>query len=533
MTAAWPRIKAWLGTARRGVRWSQGDDPTSRGKWELNPVVVKELRQAVRSWAVTGTLLLFLIVLFGTALVMLVSSTVQTYANKRLGSDIFQAFLVILATASLGFIPLYLGVRLALERQENNLDLLYITTLTPGRVIRGKFFCGAYMAVLFFSACMPFMAFCSLLRGVDLPSIFMVLACLFLLVCAMNQVAIFLACLPVSRPFRILLALGGIGLCISTIFPVAFISFQMMRLGIGAMMSTRGFWSGFAVSVGLIFAAVLLMYFLSVALISPASANRAKPPRIYLTLLWILGAAGSFVAMHRLADARVLLPWSIVSFLILAVALLVVISSHDALSLRVQRQIPASGLRRAWAFLMFNGTAGGLVWALGLLLMTYLVTMYYQFHPPSGWASLGKVGDEDFDVFCAASTATVLYTVAYALTALFLHRKFGGKSQPKIAGVIAVLMASLWALLPNINLFFGGRISEHTLERLQLGNIYSVFLVNSHSHRMHHIWFALSWMILALALNARWFVSGWKAFRPLARLESREPAGPPRPAVAP
>ena len=32
-------------------------------EWELNPVIVKELRQAVRSWAVTGMLLLFLTVL--------------------------------------------------------------------------------------------------------------------------------------------------------------------------------------------------------------------------------------------------------------------------------------------------------------------------------------------------------------------------------------------------------------------------------------------------------------------------------------
>ena len=30
-------------------------------EWELNPVVVKELRQAVRSWAVTGMLMLFLV----------------------------------------------------------------------------------------------------------------------------------------------------------------------------------------------------------------------------------------------------------------------------------------------------------------------------------------------------------------------------------------------------------------------------------------------------------------------------------------
>ena len=37
-------------------------------EWELNPIVIKELRQAVRSWAVTGMLLLFLIVLFITSM---------------------------------------------------------------------------------------------------------------------------------------------------------------------------------------------------------------------------------------------------------------------------------------------------------------------------------------------------------------------------------------------------------------------------------------------------------------------------------
>ena len=38
---------------------------TNWREWELNPIVIKELRQAVRSWAVTGMLLLFLTVLPG------------------------------------------------------------------------------------------------------------------------------------------------------------------------------------------------------------------------------------------------------------------------------------------------------------------------------------------------------------------------------------------------------------------------------------------------------------------------------------
>jgi hypothetical protein len=89
-------------------------------QWELNPIVIKELRQAVRSWAVTGMLLLFLTVLFITSLIFLVTQSFEADDNMQLGGSMFSAFLVILVVASVFFIPLYVGVRVAVERQENN-----------------------------------------------------------------------------------------------------------------------------------------------------------------------------------------------------------------------------------------------------------------------------------------------------------------------------------------------------------------------------------------------------------------------------
>src|SRR5476651_2390102 len=178
-------------------------------EWEMNPIVIKELRQGVRSWTVTGMLLLFLVVLFIASLGFLVTQTFDVGANMGLGGTMFSAFTVILAGASILFIPLYIGIRVAQERQDNNPDLLYVTTLSPTRIIFGKFLCGAYIAVLYISACMPFMAFTNLLRGVDLPTVFFILFYLFLVVCAANMIAIFCACLPMSRPFKILLAIYG------------------------------------------------------------------------------------------------------------------------------------------------------------------------------------------------------------------------------------------------------------------------------------------------------------------------------------
>src|SRR5882672_9601457 len=237
--------------------------------WEMNPIVIKELRQGVRSWTVTGMLLLFLVVLFITSLAFLVTQSFEISPNMQLGGSMFSAFMVILAGASIFFIPLYTGVRVAAERQVNNPDLLYVSTLSPFRIIFGKFLCSAYIAVLFFSACMPFMAFTNLLRGVDLPTVFFILFFLFLVVCAANMFAIFLACLPLSRPFKFLFLIYGIFQSFGIIGSLVGISFQFMRSGIGAAMSGRDFWIGTATAVGIGLMLTGLFFVLSVALITP------------------------------------------------------------------------------------------------------------------------------------------------------------------------------------------------------------------------------------------------------------------------
>jgi hypothetical protein len=340
--------------------------------WEMNPVVVKELRQAVRSWAVTGTLLLFLLVLFCSAVIFFVTQSFDPSDNQRMGAQIFSTFSVILTGASLLFIPLYIGVRVAAERQESDLDLLYISTLSPARIIRGKFFCGAYVAILFFSACMPFMTFTNLLRGVDLPSVFFVLLCLFLIVCCAVQVAIFLACLPISKILKILLGLGAAIVTFWLVFGLTFGISELMTQGVGSMMSNRGFWATFFTVCSVIFAAALLLHFLSIALISPPSANRALPVRLYMTIIWLLGAAVSLGWVVHQADARLILPWAIVSFIIFSASLVVIVSNNDTLSVRVQRTIPERLPLRALAFVFYNGAAGGLVWAALILGATFV-----------------------------------------------------------------------------------------------------------------------------------------------------------------
>jgi hypothetical protein len=475
-------------------------------EWELNPIVIKELRQGVRSWTVTGMLLLFLVVMFITSLGFLVTESFDLNPNLGLGGTMFSAFVVILAGASIFFIPLYAGVRVAAERQENNPDLLYVSTLSPARIIFGKFLCSAYIALLFFSACMPFMAFTNLLRGVDLPTVFFDLAFLFLVVCAANMVAIFLACLPVSRPFKFLFVIYGIFQSIGIITTLVSLSFEFMRSGVGTMMADRHFWIITLTVAGFILAAAGLLFVLSTALISPPSANRALPSRVYLTVIWLAGGLLSLYWVVQAREASRIMAWTVPTLVMLGLALLVVISNSDQLSSRVRRNIPASGLKRFFAFFFFNGAAGGLLWLGAILGVTLLATSSVM----SCFSSRSPMTDEDW----RRLIAIVTYAFAYALTALFIQRKFMPHRPPKLTGLLAVLLAGGWAIAPGIFLFFVNRLSWTSIEGLQLGNAFNVFADRDNGQLLDHVYFACGWLLLAIALNARWFWQQVKKFHP-------------------
>ena len=129
-----------------------------------NPIVVKELRQAVQSRLVIAILLLFLL-----ANVLIVSGylilSVDIAMSEQAGQDLFSALFVVLVVTCMVFVPLYAAVRLTMERNDSNIDLLFITTIAPAAIIRGKFWAAVALTALIYSASMPFLTFTYLLQG--------------------------------------------------------------------------------------------------------------------------------------------------------------------------------------------------------------------------------------------------------------------------------------------------------------------------------------------------------------------------------
>jgi len=533
-------------------------------EWEPNPIVVKELRQAVRSAALPAMLIVFPSVLFFTALCFMLGQAATFGTSPSMGSDLFVAFAAVLAVLSMLFIPFYVGGRMGVERSAGNVDLLYVSTLTPGQIIRGKILCGWYLAVLFFSASMPFMAFTSLLRGIDLPSIFFVLLWLFLLVCASVPIAIFLVCLPASQVFRLLLVVCAVPILYSSLSLFLSPGSNLIRSGIGAQMGTAMFWIGFLRSLLSPLATLVLLYFSSVALISPASANRALPLRICVTVVWavrlVLNAVGT-VTSGRLMVASALsgmpvgrlmaapgllgMPFGRVPTMtfavagsvfsvsalansipvLLAVSLLVVISNEDHLSRRVRRAIPTGRRKRLLAFLFYNGAAGGLVWLMLLAAATFLSILLFHPEPASGFSSYST----PFWTPELYNGAFYLYIFAYGLTGLAIHRRIFPRRPAKLAGLIAVFIPVGLVILPLIVRFLFNRLSWTSLESMQPGNLFNLMNhADEQSALENHLICALAWFTVAAVFNRKWFGEQARQFIPLERADSK-PLGAMKP----
>jgi len=502
--------------------------------WEPNPIVVKELRQAVRSWAVTGMLLMFLAVLFFVTVGFLLGQSFHISPNQALGREIFQFFLPVLSIVSFVFIPLYIGGRLTAERLEGNVDMLYITTLSAARIIRGKLLCGIYLTVLFFSVCAPFMVFTNLLRGIDLPTVFVLLVIAFLLSMLSLQAAIFLSCLPASKGLKVLVGLPAGGLMMGLVGAMTGISFDLMREGVGSRLGTWAFWGP---ALSLLFIGLLLFGFLhlaAIALISAPSANRALALRSYVSGAWLLTLVVALLWAARSGYGEPFYIWAGFVTGVLVLALLISVAEGDEQSVRIRRTIPESSGKRGLAFFFYSGTAGGLAWTIVLSAATILVVAW-AFEPlmsvfPAAFTGRapGRVVDSSSVELATYLSTIILYVLAYSLFGLFIHRRFQPHRPPIFAAMVSIALPVLWAVVPNLVLFFLNKLSWEALQERQLGNIFNVFGMKHQAFIHDHLVCALVLATLGVVMNLKWFLVQRAAFQPLRR-EAAPVIPPPTP----
>ncbi|HTU91363.1 MAG TPA: hypothetical protein VMF69_14880 [Gemmataceae bacterium] len=435
----------------------------------LNPIVVKELRQAVKSRIVVSALVLFLLIQLSILLVALSFGERRGYeeASLQAGRQIFLILQGILLGTCMLLVPAYAGVRLAAEHSDTNVDLLFISTLRPRGIIFGKLQASVVLMLLIFSACAPFMTFTYLLRGIDIPSIVMVLVLDFLVVLLCTQGAIFFGAVPANAGMKLLLGLFGLGLLAIMFGYTTAASMALLDMGLGSRLDSVEFWLIAGAVAVAILATVGLLFTWSVAIVSPASANRALPVRLYTLAFWIVTGAAAAIQMRRFRTTMPLYFWEAVIVTLLCTQIVVSINEREQWGLRIKRTIPRRWWLRGPAFLLYSGAAGGMLFAVLLIALTLVLASL----PLSWWIDPSTLRAPTVEIDIGSRTTLALflmalYTFDYCMLAVWLRNLLPhDRIKTSYTWVLAIILAGLGISLPWPLLFLFQN------EELRMGHI--------------------------------------------------------------
>ena len=517
----------------------------------INPIAVKELRQAVHSNFLVAALVLFLGIQLLIVGLFLANESLSGAPNA--GRSIFSALIYVLLVASLLFVPAYAGIRLAIERSVDNVDLLFITTLRPWSVIWGKFLAALALTVLFFSVGMPFIVSTYLLRGIDLLSIFGWMAINFVVVAVCIQCAILIGAVSLRWRFKLILGMMWLGFLIAMVLPlfrrVGAFGGLLDILIVGQLSSGR-FWN---VLLGVLISGLTIMGIiglLAAAAISPRSANRALPVRAFATVAWLL--TGVFAGIWSY-NSNTVLPvggWGFLHILLHAVGLFVAVSERESAGMRLRLSIPREWLLRPFAFLFYSGAAGGVAWSCLTLILTFVfigawvnsfpgmvnISTFLEFffrlsiyvsvflsHALGTRLLLHGHQIRDFDSFFVALVLFALYAFSYALGASLIRRRFfANRVSACHTWVIGfVLFGISTTIIPMIFFFFSGTWDIGCFIASPIG---AFMYLDDHPHLVDKsAAIALGSAIFVGVFSLPWFMRQYRSFQPVWQRRVRKP----------
>lgn len=474
----------------------------------MSPVVVKELRQAVRGRFIVMLLMGFLATqLLTMGIALLVGAEKAAMADTMaMGRTTFLWLLGILLGTCLLCIPLYTGIRLGVERSDSDVDLLFITTIRPRAIVFGKFASSMLLTLLIFAASLPFMVFTYFLRGIDMPSIFILLALGLLAIAAMVCLAIMLATLPVSKPFKVIIGLNFAFGGLPALPFIMAIAFGFLQSGGGSRIATGKFWLGATITVIFFVAACGVMLAISIAQVTPPAANRAKPVRIALVLQWCVTLAGTAFLAGSTSDPMPLVAWLIAQVALLTITTIAATSERHQLGARVTNEIPRNPLARLAVFPFFSGAASGLVWsAIMIAASAGAVALLVKLLLPPTVST-------DYQEAIIFVSDYAIYLFGFVLTAMAI-REVGvfAKIPQSRTWIVVVLLMLMAAFVPVAGwILFGGKTPfgrDMTLWMLASP------MPNPEEPQVARLIFGGVWLAVMLLFRRRWFAERFAGFR--------------------
>lgn len=440
------------------------------GDW-INPILIKETRQALKSrqFSVTFSLLLVASLLVSLGGVAIAGPGLD---YRSAGMGFFLAYFVVLAFAVFVVVPFGAYRSLSTEQEERTFELLSISALKPHQIIAGKLLSAIIQMFIYYSATAPYMGFTLLLKGIDVPSILLVLFLSVLASVGFSMIGLLLAALARRRGWQVFLSVVIItGLLFATV--ISFLLVASTLMFIGPALRESLFWVSLATLMTIYLTYFALAFQLSASQLTFEADNRSSKVRValviqFLTALgwvaywWVTEGGGDFT--NLIAISSVLFAhWFVIGAFLTAEA--------SGLSKRVARQVPRRKTWRSITAMFLPGPGTGLGFLLSNLIC--LVAMVVLGELTVDWLGLRATPP-------TAATPGRLPSV-FALVAasyVFLYCGLGGmvvrairrwRRVPVLAGAAMTwLIAAVGSLVPT---FFALVLPDHQLRDYRIWQI--------------------------------------------------------------
>jgi len=371
------------------------DSWTDRASEWINPILVKESRQALKSRQFILTFSLILVFACGWSFLGVALLTPGIYYAAR-GYEMLIGYYWILAFPLILIVPYSAFRSLASEMEEGTFELLAVSTLRPRQIVGGKLASATLQIMIYFSVLAPCIAFTYLLRGVEIGSIAVMLIGMFLLSLFLSIISLFFATVTKSKGWQVVMSIILILTLASIFVGLGTLVTAIMNSGDQLFPFSEG-WYEVLFPIGSILIYGLLCFQAACERITFASENRSTKLRwimlaqhIFLTFIfayaWLnlynyrYSSIEPFAAIITLAGVH----WWIMGAMMTG--------EVARLSKRAQRTLPQNTLSRTLLTWFNPGPTTGYVFAtLNLfsfaLFSAVIVNVSVQFFGSASWLS--------------------------------------------------------------------------------------------------------------------------------------------------
>lgn len=327
----------------------------------LNPILVKETRQSLKSRQFTLWFVLLLIACWVTTIgaIALVGPSIYYLS---MGGGLLYAYYVILALPLAVVTPFSAYRSLSSEHEDNTRDLLEVSSLNARQLINGKLGSALLQIVVYLSALAPCIAFTYLLRGIDLTTIALLLVYAVLASIGLSAVGLVVAAASRQKYAQVVMSVTFAG--------ALFLAYSGLLTAAAAvrgwsdrwMHSDENFWFQLGL-LSLYLTTFAVVYTAAISLSNFTAANRSTALRKAafvqqaVFIAWVAGVMRNGMPLEALVYAFIMavIYWFIAGALMTGEA--------PTLSLRVRRTLPQSFLGRALGAWFNPGSGSGYVFA--------------------------------------------------------------------------------------------------------------------------------------------------------------------------